>query len=109
MTILPTDGRFIILDLGRAKLDQKAVDPVVVVVRGRVCTMTAASLIKSDGTTCTHLMHDVAMTEEEGYNVQLQIARSDSKAIPMPADMKEDHFKERCYVAQLSIYFSVEI
>ena len=36
---------------------------------------TAASLIKSDGTTCTHLMHDVAMTEEEGemenlvYNV----------------------------------------
>ena len=69
----------------------------------------AASLIKSDGTTCTHLMHDVAMTEEEGYNVQLQIARSDSKAIPMPADMKEDHFKERCYVAQLSIYFSVEI
>ena len=38
---------------------------------------TAASLIKSDGTTCTHLMHDVAMTEEEGYNIQLQIARSD--------------------------------
>ena len=63
----------------------------------------AASLIKSDGTTYTHLMHDIGMTEEEGYNVQLQIARSDSKAIPMPADTKEDHFKERCYVAQLSI------
>jgi hypothetical protein len=42
-------------------------------------------------------------TEGEGYAAQLEIARSDSKIIQMPTDINEDHFKERCYVAQLSI------
>lgn len=64
---------------------------------------TAAARIKADGANCSHLMHEIGMTDEVGYDEQLQIARSDAVVIPTPTDMQAAHFKERCYVSQLSI------
>ena len=37
---------------------------------------TAAARIKADGENCSHLMHEIGMTDEEGYDDQLQIAKS---------------------------------
>ena len=64
---------------------------------------TAAARIKADGENCSHLMHEIGMTDEEGYDDQLQIAKSTAVVIPMPTDLQEPHFKERCLVSQLSI------
>ena len=64
---------------------------------------TAAARIKADGENCSHLMHEIGMTDEEGYEDQLQIAKSTAVVIPMPTDLQEPHFKERCLVSQLSI------
>ena len=35
---------------------------------------TAAARIKADGENCSHLMHEIGMTDEEGYGEQLQLA-----------------------------------
>ena len=69
----------------------------------------AASFIKSDGNTCIHLMHFVGPTEEEGYEDQLKIAKSDSKVIPMPTKLDEPHFKEKSFLSQLSIKVRSEL
>ena len=63
---------------------------------------TAASLIKSDGNTCIHLMHDIGHTEDEEYENNLEIAKSDAKLVPMPTKFDEPYFKERWNIAQLS-------
>ena len=64
---------------------------------------TAASLIKSDGNTCIHLMHDIGHTEDEEYEKNLEVARSDAKLIKMPTNFDEPFFKERWNLAQLSV------
>ena len=64
---------------------------------------TAASLIKSDGNTCIHLMHDIGHTEDEEYEINLGIAKSDAKLVPMPTKFDEPYFKERWNIAQLSV------
>ena len=64
---------------------------------------TAAARIKADGENCSHLMHEIGMTDEEGYEDQLQIAKSAAVVIPTPTDIQEPHFKERCLISQLSI------
>ena len=56
---------------------------------------TAASLIKSDGTTCIHLMHDIGHTEDDEYENNLEIAKSDAKLVQMPTTFNEPYFKER--------------
>ena len=70
---------------------------------------TAASLIKSDGNTCIHLMHDIGSTEDEEYENNLEIAKSDAKVVQMPTKLDEPLFKERCYIAQLSIKVVAEL
>ena len=52
---------------------------------------TAAARIKADGENCSHLMHEIGMTDEEGYGEQLQVARSDAVVIPTPTDMQAAH------------------
>ena len=42
---------------------------------------TAAARIKADGENCSHLMHEIGMTDEEGYDDQLQIAKSTAVVI----------------------------
>ena len=64
---------------------------------------TAAARIKADGENCSHLMHEIGMTDEEGYESQLLIAKSAAAVIPTPTDIQEPHFKERCLISQLSI------
>ena len=44
---------------------------------------TAAARIKADGANCSHLMHEIGMTDEENYGEQLKIAKSDAVVIPM--------------------------
>ena len=66
-------------------------------------TMIATQRIKSDGSNCSHLMHEIGMPDEEGYTNRLKIARSETVVLPMPTDMQDPHFKEKCYLARLSI------
>ena len=72
-------------------------------------SITAASFIKSDGNTCIHLMHDIGSTEDEEYENNLEIAKSDAKVVQMPTKLDEPLFKERCYIAQLSIKVVAEL
>ena len=46
---------------------------------------TAAARIKADGENCSHLMHEIGMTEEDTVN-GLKIARSDTVVVPMPTE-----------------------
>ena len=70
---------------------------------------TAASLIKSDGTTCIHLMHDIGHTEDDEYENNLEIAKSDAKLVQMPTTFNEPYFKERWNIAQLSVKVVAEL
>ena len=70
---------------------------------------TAASLIKSDGNTCIHLMHDIGHTENEEYEINLGIAKSDAKLVQMPTKFDEPYFKERWNMAQLSVKVVAEL
>ena len=54
-------------------------------------------------------MHAVGPTEEEGYEDQLKIAKSDAKVIPMPIRLDEPHFKEKSLLSQLSIKVVAEL
>lgn len=66
-------------------------------------TMIATQRIKSDGSNCSHLMHEIGMPDEEGYTNRLKIASSETAVLPMPTDMQDPLFKEKCYLARLSI------
>ena len=70
---------------------------------------TAASLIKSDGNTCIHLMHDIGHTEDEEYAINLGITNSDAKLVQMPTKFDEPYFKERWNIAQLSVKVVTEL
>ena len=70
---------------------------------------TAAARIKADGENCSHLMHEIGMTDEEGYESQLLIAKSAAAVIPTPTDIQEPHFKERRLMSQLSIKAAADL
>ena len=54
-------------------------------------------------------MHDIGSTEDEEYENNLEIAKSDAKVVQMPTKLDEPLFKERCYIAQLNIKVVAEL
>ena len=54
-------------------------------------------------------MHDIGHTEDEEYENNLEIAKSDAKLVQMPTKFDDPFFKERWNIAQLSVKVIAEL